>query len=114
MSYGAQRIGDWIQVYSGAAFWPLDPRPHEIQPEDIAHALSLLCRFGGHCKRTWPMPFLVKDADRRILEDERRQNMNPSAVTWSTAGRPLEIEIECWTAERAEWEFLNRFAELTA
>lgn len=32
-------------------FWPLDPRPDEVDLEDIAHALSLVCRFGGHCKR---------------------------------------------------------------
>ena len=28
---------------------PLDLDPDEIQIADIAHALSLQCRFGGHC-----------------------------------------------------------------
>jgi len=46
-----QRNGDWIQTFSGLQFWPLDPRPDEINIEDIAHALSLQCRFGGHCNR---------------------------------------------------------------
>lgn len=45
------RIGDWIQVYTGRPFWPLDPRPEEIDIEDIAQALSLKCRYGGHCRR---------------------------------------------------------------
>lgn len=44
------RIGGWIQVYSGAPFWPLDPRPEEIEINDIAWALSMQCRFAGHVK----------------------------------------------------------------
>lgn len=47
----ADRKGDWIQTYSGRQFWPMDPRPEDIDIVDIAHALSMLCRFGGHCKR---------------------------------------------------------------
>ena len=43
--------GDWMQLYSGAAFYPMDPRPEDVDPEDIAHALSLLCRYGGHVDR---------------------------------------------------------------
>lgn len=44
------RKGDWIQTFSGRRFWPLDPRPDDIDILDIAHALSLCCRFAGHCK----------------------------------------------------------------
>ncbi len=44
-----QRIGDWMTTFTGRKFWPLDPRPEEIYIEDIAHALSLMCRFNGHC-----------------------------------------------------------------
>jgi hypothetical protein len=43
-----QRIGDWIQVASGGRFWPMDPRPSEVNIEDIAHTLSNQCRFSGH------------------------------------------------------------------
>jgi hypothetical protein len=43
--------GDWMQTHSGRRFYPLDPRPEEIDAEDIAHALSLLCRYGGHVDR---------------------------------------------------------------
>lgn len=42
------RMGDWMQTYTGIQFWPLDPRPEEIVLEDIAHALSMQCRFAGH------------------------------------------------------------------
>lgn len=43
------RTGDWMQTRSGKMFYALDPRPEDICIGDISHALSLLCRFGGHC-----------------------------------------------------------------
>lgn len=43
--------GDWMQTFSGRRFYPLSPRPDELEPADIAHALSLLCRYGGHVDR---------------------------------------------------------------
>ena len=33
---------------SGLGFDPEDPKPEAIVIEDIAHALSNICRFGGH------------------------------------------------------------------
>jgi 5'-deoxynucleotidase YfbR-like HD superfamily hydrolase len=47
----ANRIGDWMQTYTGRCFWPLDPRPGEICIQDIAHALAMTCRYGGHCEQ---------------------------------------------------------------
>ena len=44
------RKGAWMQLHSGVRFYPIDPRPEDIRIEDIAHALSLLCRFGGHVR----------------------------------------------------------------
>ena len=41
---------NWIQTFSGKMFFPLAPRAQDIDIEDIAHALSNLCRFGGHTK----------------------------------------------------------------
>lgn len=46
-----KRRGAWMQTASGKAYWPLDPRPEEIDIEDIAHALAHQCRYGGHCRR---------------------------------------------------------------
>ena len=37
-----------IRTYSGIFFSPLKPSPEDICPEDIAHALSLMCRANGH------------------------------------------------------------------
>lgn len=44
-----KRSGNWIQTHSGERFYPFDPRKEEIILDDIVHALSLICRFVGHC-----------------------------------------------------------------
>lgn len=43
--------GDWMQTYTGKRYYPMSPRTEDIDPVDIAHALSNLCRFGGHVDR---------------------------------------------------------------
>lgn len=42
------RKGAWAQTYTGKQFWPLDPKPEEVNLKDIAHALASQCRFNGH------------------------------------------------------------------
>ena len=170
-----------MQVSRGTSFWPLDPRQDEIDIRDVAHSLSMICRYGGHCLRfesvaehsvyvshavspenelwgllhdlseaylgdiprplkpyvqgydewerhlmsltclkfglSWPMPDEVKEADQRILSNEREQNMAPMAVGELEWGNTLPaipgLVIECWAPERAEQRFLQRFHELT-
>jgi 5'-deoxynucleotidase YfbR-like HD superfamily hydrolase len=43
-------IGSAIRTYTGKLFDFLDPEASPISIEDIAHSLSLLCRFAGHSK----------------------------------------------------------------
>lgn len=38
----------WIQTYTGRRFTPTDPLVNAIVLEDIAHPLSMQCRFSGH------------------------------------------------------------------
>lgn len=40
----------WIETVSGKKFHLLTPRQEEIDIEDIAHALSMICRYTGHLK----------------------------------------------------------------
>lgn len=40
----------WIQTYSGKRFTPTKPKADSIVIQDIAHALSMQCRFSGHVK----------------------------------------------------------------
>lgn len=41
----------WIQTASGKKFSILEPDVDQIDIDDIAHALSMLCRFNGHCTK---------------------------------------------------------------
>lgn len=41
-------MADFITTFSKINFTPLEPKIEDIKIEDIAHALSLLCRANGH------------------------------------------------------------------
>lgn len=41
----------WKQLYSGKRFYSLNPKVEDIDIVDIAHGLSMICRYGGHCKQ---------------------------------------------------------------
>jgi len=56
--------GHWTTTFTGKKFHYLDPQPDEIDIEDIAHALSLTCRYGGHCK----MFYSVGEHSIRVAE----------------------------------------------
>ena len=40
----------WIQTYSGRRFSLTEPSAEDVDIDDVAHALSLLCRFTGHVR----------------------------------------------------------------
>ena len=46
-------MGNYITTYTGKHFEPANPEPEMIRIEDIAHALSLICRGNGHVKTFW-------------------------------------------------------------
>jgi hypothetical protein len=41
----------WIETYCGIKFYFLNPTPEMVNIKDIAHSLSLQCRFSGHTNR---------------------------------------------------------------
>jgi hypothetical protein len=70
--------GNWFQSYTGKAVYVTDPRPEEIEIEDIAHGLSMQCRFAGHIeyfysvaehsvRASWLVP--IEDALATLLHD---------------------------------------------
>jgi hypothetical protein len=48
MPHNTNNEGFWIQTFTGRRLYPGNPTPDSIVIEDIAHALSLTNRFGGH------------------------------------------------------------------
>lgn len=39
-----------VETYTGRMVDPLDLKPADVCIEDIAHALSMQCRYNGHCR----------------------------------------------------------------
>lgn len=74
MSDDTNRIGDWIQVWSGKRFYPLDPRPEEVNIMDIAHALAMKCRYGGHTSEFYSV------AEHSVLMSEKA---SPENALWA-------------------------------
>jgi 5'-deoxynucleotidase YfbR-like HD superfamily hydrolase len=40
----------WLQTFTGKLVDVENPTPEMVDIQDIAHALSMACRFGGHCR----------------------------------------------------------------
>lgn len=122
----SDRKGDWIQTFTGRQFFPLDPRPNEICIEDIAHALSLQCRYGGHTRRFYSvaehccilanyapphlmLTALMHDAAEAYLVDVPRPIKKSLAIYYD-----LERDIERAVANRfgLAWPWHHEVMEL--
>ena len=82
MEQSTDRKGDWFQTFTGKKFYPFDPRLEEICIEDIAHSLSLLCRYNGHVREFYSvgqhslrvyMVFKGLVAGTELAEDKKAQ-----------------------------------------
>jgi 5'-deoxynucleotidase YfbR-like HD superfamily hydrolase len=108
-----------MQTVSGRLFWPLDPRPGEVYINDIAHALSNLCRFGGMSSRfysvaehSWRVSLacdkkdtlagLLHDATEAYLVDVPR----PIKVHLSNY-KEIELRLACVIGERFGLDLAN-------
>lgn len=43
----AARTGRYMHCSNGKKYWPMDPKPHEVHIETIAHHLANRCRYNG-------------------------------------------------------------------
>lgn len=67
-----------IQTYSGIEFFPLEPRAADVDIFDIAHALSLKCRYTGHCLRFYSV------AEHSVLmADHAEDRLGKEAALWA-------------------------------
>lgn len=65
---------NFIRTFTGRKFWPLDPRSEDVFIEDIARALSQLCRFTGHTSRFYSVAqhsaLVSRHVERELMETD--------------------------------------------
>jgi hypothetical protein len=105
------RRGGSLQTFSGREVWPLDPRPEDLCIEDIAHALALQCRFGGHTRQHYSVAeHSVRGLEalpNRVPSSERAFLLHDAAEAYLVdIPSPLKRELCCaWYREvEAQWE----------
>ena len=103
------RRGDWVQTYTGIQFWPLDPRPEEVCIEDIAHHLSMTCRYGGAVKQYYSV------AQHSLLVSEALERRHPGrSVLWQWGLLHDAAEAYLPDVPRPVKPFLSGFSEIEA
>jgi hypothetical protein len=173
-----------MQTYTGRAFYPLDAKAEDIDAIDIAHGISMQCRYNGHVSRFYSvaehcvlvsefleesgesandalygllhdgtesyvgdmvrplkkhipafslaedgvmiaiaerfgldsplMPESVRNADNRILLDERAELLGTPPHAWAVEDlTPLGVKISGWDPFVAKEMYLLRLEELT-
>lgn len=168
---------DWMQTFTGGAFFPYAARVEDINIVDIAHSLAFQCRYNGHTKYFYSvaehcvlisyavpeedalwgllhdapeayisdmirplkkkmpefreldehimtlicekfglpleMPESIKEADNRIIENERLALLSEPPLPWTVLHGALpNVAIQAWTPEEAEIRYLARFQNL--
>lgn len=61
-----------LHTFTGRGFDPLNPTPGDVHLEDIAHALAMTCRFGGHTPRHYSVAQHAVLVALLVLEASRR------------------------------------------
>ena len=69
---------NWFQTFTGKLVRAENPTPDAIDIQDIAHALSMTCRFGGHCRDFYSVAeHSVLVAQFGDLGDHDRTSLSP-------------------------------------
>lgn len=72
---------------------------------------NIMAKIAAKYKFFWPLPKEVKELDRRILSDERMQNMSPmeDGETWPDGLPPIGVTLKCWSPDQSYREFMDAF-----
>lgn len=96
----------WKQTYSGVAYDLERPTPEMVVDVDVAHALSLICRFGGHSREFYSVAEHCVLGAQQLLRQHREASARlflihdaHEYVTGDLAG-PAKPLIKGWR----EWE----------
>lgn len=79
--------GSTVRTFTGIYFDILAPRPEMVRIEDIAHALSLQCRFGGHI----PIFYSVAQHSISVAERVSSENRLPALLHDASEAYLLDI-----------------------
>lgn len=107
----ARTDNNWIQTFTGRQFWPTNPAAEDIAIEDIAHALSNLCRFTGHTRTFYSVAQHSVMASYHC-EDSRWGLMHDAAEAYlCDFARPLKRELPryCHYERRLLFQVSKRF-----
>ena len=112
----------WCQTFTGKKVDILCPTPEMVDIEDIAHALSMTCRFGGHCREFYSVAehsvlveqmgrYSLHCSDPRIimllLLHDAAEAYIGDIITPVVIN--CNLEIHCWFPAEARRIFLERF-----
>ncbi len=105
--------GSLMQVGGGRVFYPLDPRPEEVDIRDIARALSRIIRFNGHsdiainvANHSLNCAYLAWRTNTNDMETTRYMLLHDAAEAYiGDMIRPLKIEMPAYQeAEHIIWD----------
>lgn len=103
---------DWFFTFTGRKVYVHDPDPNEIVIEDIAHALSNLCRFGGHTRRFYSVAEHSVLVSRLVSRRGQPGNSyikrallhDASEAYLGDVIRPLKTSLHEYKAIELKWE----------
>ena len=93
--------GPSIHTHGGGRFYVLDPRPEDVDLEDIGESLSKLCRFNGHTRNFYSVAEhsrLVSNVLYRWTRDSRLALLgllhDAAEAYMGDVTRPLKVALE--------------------
>lgn len=99
-----ERVGTWMQTFTGGRFYPLDPRASEIQLADVAHGLAMTCRYGGHTRRFYSVAEHAVLVSLHVAPEYAREGLmhDSSEAYIGDMIRPLKHQPQMEEFRRAE------------
>jgi len=104
-------LHDAAETYIGDMAQPVKEKLPEFRAIEKRIDIAVGLKFGT----PYPFPSIIKEADTRILVDERSQAMRASGNKWGIDDlAPLGVLIMGWDPQEAKTRFLETYIEITA